>query len=66
MLKDIFKLCKTNNIHYTDNEFVCNGVKVSYLKFISYINKNRFIVGLNKSINLAEKELFQKTNNYDE
>lgn len=63
MLKDIFKFCKANNISFTNNGFAYNNVKVSYLKFISFINKRKFTIGLENSIKLAEKELF--INNQD-
>lgn len=59
MLKDIFKLCKTYNINYSKDEFICNGKRVPYLKFICFINKYRFNYGLEESIIIAKREFFR-------
>lgn len=64
MLKEILKYCSRLNIKYTNGYFIFNDIKVHYHKFILFVMKEKFYLGLEKSVELAKSELFIEKDSY--
>lgn len=60
MLKDILKTAKQKGITYREGSFEYLNYKVSFNKFVEYINKKRFTMRVIEAIEQSKKELFLK------
>lgn len=60
MLKDILKTAKQKGITYREGSFEYLNYKVSFNKFVEYINKKRFTMSVIEAIEQSKKELFLK------
>jgi hypothetical protein len=59
MLKDILRIALKNKIILQNGQFIYKGSKVTYSEFMLYVNKNRFLYGLDNTISDARQELFK-------
>lgn len=60
MLKDIIKLCRKYEIHYSNGRFIYNESQITYADFIKYVMSKKFTNGLEQSVILAKKNLLAK------
>lgn len=58
MLKDILKLAHKNGIVLSNNKFIYQNKEVGFSDFIFFVNKNKFIRGIEGAILNSKKVLF--------
>lgn len=66
MLKDILKHCNRLNIRYANGYFIFNDVKVNYEKFISFVEREKFYSGLEKSVEITKSRLFNQLHDLEQ
>lgn len=58
MLKDILKIAHKKGIVLSNNKFIYQKKEVGFSDFIFFVNKNKFINGIEGSVNKSKKILF--------
>jgi hypothetical protein len=58
MFKDILKIAHKNGIALRDNKFIYQNKEVSFSDFIFYVNKNKFINGIEGAVLNSKLVLF--------
>jgi hypothetical protein len=63
MFKDILKIAHKNGIALRDNKFIYQNKEVGFSDFIFYVNKNKFINGIEGAV-LSSKQVLFNVNKY--
>ncbi len=58
MFKDILKIAHKNGIALRDNKFIYQNKEVGFSDFIFYVNKNKFIKGIEGAVLSSKQVLF--------
>jgi hypothetical protein len=58
MFKDILKIAHKNGIALRDNKFIYQNKEVGFSDFIFYVNKNKFINGIEGAVLNSKLVLF--------
>lgn len=58
MLKDILKIAHKNGIVLHDDKFIYHNKEVDFSDFIFYVNKNKFINGIERAVLNSKQVLF--------
>jgi hypothetical protein len=58
MFKDILKIAHKNGIALRDNKFIYQNKEVGFSDFIFYVNKNKFVNGIEGAVLNSKLVLF--------